>query len=46
MGGVGPPSRRPWPRAWDYTSRPPTLASGMEAWGASFQPPPLTLDAG
>ena len=27
--GIGPPNRRPWPRAWGWFSQPPPLASGV-----------------
>ena len=42
--GVGPPRHRPWPRAWDCSSRPPPLSSDLGAWGISSQAPPLTSD--
>ena len=38
--GIGPPGRRPWPRAWECSSRPPPLASGVGAWGSFSRPPP------
>ena len=44
--GVGPPGRRPWPRAWVWSSWPPPLALGVRAWGSSSWPPPLTSDLG
>ena len=43
---VGPPSGRPWSRAWGCSSQPLPLASGVGAWGSSSGPLPLTLDVG
>ena len=37
-GGVGSPSRCPWPRAWCSSSRPPPLAWTL---GSSSRLPPL-----
>ena len=44
--GVGPPGCRPRSRGWGCSSQPRTLASGLEAWGSSSGPLPLTSDAG
>ena len=43
--GVGPPSHRPWPRAWGCSSQLLPLALGVGAWSSSSHLPPLTSDA-
>ena len=40
---VGPPSHRPWPRAWGSSSRPLPLASGL---GHGVSPPSPAPDLG
>ena len=44
--GIGPSCRRPWPRAWGWSSRPPPLALGAGVWGSSSGLPRVTWFAG